>query len=335
MQPKLKATPILGLTALTALFLTAALPRQAAAQFTITANFINENMPGHAAPSPNADADVQNALNFFASNFKTNGTASFAITENITWADLGASGLGGSINGNSSFQNENGTLYINPLDRYLFGDKAATSGPGYTDINLVFNNSPKVPLDYTLGTPSDFNTYSLATSVYHETLHGMGFGAGINQDGSQTFGTPTIFTKFLTDANGTPIDSLTDAQRAAVIIGGPGALLFAGPNAEAAHGGKPVVMYAPTTFEPGSSDGSHIDDSEPAGGPLYSGLFNGQYLPPTALNLAMMQDIGWKLSSPAAVPEASTTVSLGLLLAFGLGGMVFAAKKRKVTSKAD
>ena len=34
-------------------------------------------------------------------------------------------------------------------------------------------------------------------------------------------------------------------------------------------------------------------------------------------------------SSPAAVPEASTTVSLGLLLSLGLGGMVVAAKRRK------
>ena len=33
--------------------------------------------------------------------------------------------------------------------------------------------------------------------------------------------------------------------------------------------------------------------------------------------------------SPAAVPEASTTVSFGLLLALGLGGSVLAAKKRK------
>jgi WD40 repeat protein len=34
-------------------------------------------------------------------------------------------------------------------------------------------------------------------------------------------------------------------------------------------------------------------------------------------------------SLPAAVPEASTTVSLGLLLALGLGGIVVAAKRRK------
>ena len=37
-------------------------------------------------------------------------------------------------------------------------------------------------------------------------------------------------------------------------------------------------------------------------------------------------------AAPAAVPEASTTVSLGLLLALGLGGFALAARKRSVTA---
>lgn len=36
------------------------------------------------------------------------------------------------------------------------------------------------------------------------------------------------------------------------------------------------------------------------------------------------------IATPAAVPEASTTVSLGLLLALGLGGVAVAAKKKSV-----
>ena len=38
---------------------------------------------------------------------------------------------------------------------------------------------------------------------------------------------------------------------------------------------------------------------------------------------------GFLIESPAAVPEASTTVSLGLLLALGAGGAAVAARKRK------
>ena len=35
------------------------------------------------------------------------------------------------------------------------------------------------------------------------------------------------------------------------------------------------------------------------------------------------------IETPAAVPEASTTVSLGLLLALGLGGVVVGARRRR------
>ena len=40
------------------------------------------------------------------------------------------------------------------------------------------------------------------------------------------------------------------------------------------------------------------------------------------------------LTTPAAVPEASTNVSLGLLLVLGLGGMAVAAKRRKSAAQA-
>jgi hypothetical protein len=43
---------------------------------------------------------------------------------------------------------------------------------------------------------------------------------------------------------------------------------------------------------------------------------------------------GFKAIGPAAVPEASTTISFGLLLMLGLGGLVFAARKKSAQSAA-
>ena len=43
-------------------------------------------------------------------------------------------------------------------------------------------------------------------------------------------------------------------------------------------------------------------------------------------------DNGTLTASPAAVPEASTTVSLGLLLALGLSSMVIAARRKKAST---
>jgi len=48
-----------------------------------------------------------------------------------------------------------------------------------------------------------------------------------------------------------------------------------------------------------------------------------------SLNGFFLDDISVTAASP--VPEASTTVSLGLLLAFGLGGLVVAARRKKIT----
>ena len=110
MQKTLKTAPFLGLTAVTALFLTAALPRQAAAQFTITATITGN------APSAAANADVQAALNTLASNFSTNGTASFNLTANINWSDEGTQSLGFSSASSSDYQAVAGSLVGDATD---------------------------------------------------------------------------------------------------------------------------------------------------------------------------------------------------------------------------
>ncbi len=83
-------------------------------------------------------------------------------------------------------------------------------------------------------------------------------------------------------------------------------------------------IYSPPTI--GSSQdlffkstGPDTVSSNPAGSFLF---FNGS---PVA-------NFGWSfgVATPAAVPEASTTISFGLLLALGLGSVVAAAKKKAV-----
>ena len=72
-----------------------------------------------------------------------------------------------------------------------------------------------------------------------------------------------------------------------------------------------------------------------AGGNLYGVTTNGDFdqIDPLTGNTTLIHNnpndlfLDFKVAAPA-VPEASTTVSLGLLLALGLGG-VMVAKKRK------
>ena len=108
----------------------------------------------------------------------------------------------------------------------------------------------------------------------------------------------------------------------------------------------PANSFAPAVyngqFDFLSNDGSTVLDlytsSPVAAGGMYditkteetnrSGGFGG------SVNILNYRDgnIGTLTASPAAVPEASTTVSLGLLLALGLGGMVVVAKRKKTAS---
>ena len=320
--------PKLFLAAPVLLGLSVALGRPAAAQVDISANFTG------TAPSASANQDVTNALNFLATDFAPEaGSTNFHMTASIQWKDLGfaSSGytLGSSFAGSSYFQTHNNTLYINPLDRYLYGAASTVNtGPGYADFSIELNSNSQVPWDYTLATPSNFNNFSLASVLYHESLHSMGFAAFNSANGNYDFGAPSLWTTHLFDATtNQAFTADTLAQRQAVMVSGDNSkLLFTGTDAQAANGGNRVSMYAPTSFQPGSSDGSHIASNQSGAGLLYHAISNSVYLTPTKLELAMMQDIGWRTINSPAVPEASSALGFGLLLS--LGGLAVVVRRK-------
>ena len=340
----LRKASLAGQLALTAFVLAAALPRPAAAQVTITAVVTG------TAPSGAANTDIQNALNFLATDFAPNaGTTAFHMTASIQWADLGykTTGypLGGSFAGPGLYQTHSDVLYINPLDRYLYGAASTVSTSGnYADFTIELNNNSQVPWDYTLSTPSS-GGISLASTLYHESIHSMGFAAFNNANGNYDFKSnggsgqldPTLWDTKLYDGT-TNQSFITDtlAQRQAVMVSGDGSgnggkLFFAGTNAQSIIGGNGVAMYAPSTFQDGSSDGSHIASNQPdGGGLLYYATYGGVYQTPSPLELAMMQDIGWRTTNSTAspAPEPGQIAALSLA-AFGTLGLILRARKRK------
>ena len=174
----------------------------------------------------------------------------------------------------------------------------------------------------------------------------MGFTADNNSDGSYAFDAPTKWDTLLYD--GTTQQSFIDdnqQQRAAVMISGDadgnnGELFFDGADAEAANGGKMVSMFAPSTFQDGSSDGSHIAPNQAGAGLLYPSLDPGNYFVPSPLELAMMADDGWTTkynltptNGLTVTPEPSQYAGLGLG-ALGLLGLGFKARRRKATADA-
>ncbi len=88
--------------------------------------------------------------------------------------------------------------------------------------------------------------------------------------------------------------------------------------------------------DPPGTDPSDFSLTLQAPGQADASLFTAEFSPSGAATLmssaagvTITPQAGTPALSPPAVPEASTTVSLGLLLALGLGGLVVAGKRKK------
>ena len=115
-------------------------------------------------------------------------------------------------------------------------------------------------------------------------------------------------------------------------------------NSTAANGFVVPVSQWGTSFgftfiyaDPPGQDPSDFTLSLQSPGHADASLFDVQFSPSGAVTLmssapgvAFTPQGGAPAILPPAVPEASTTVSLGLLLALGMGGLVVAGKRRKV-----
>ncbi|SFJ71113.1 beta strand repeat-containing protein [Planctomicrobium piriforme] len=155
----------------------------------------------------------------------------------------------------------------------------------------------------------------LVATYMHELMHAIGFVSNVTQGGGSYFDTSTqwsLYDKYLSDANGTPIINqttfvLNKTLWNTVKVGGTSpstGLFFNGPNARAANGNQPVALYSPAVWAQGSSDGSHVRDNSGsinvddylmvANG--VSGRVNGRVLNP--VEFAMMKDAGLNMVQP-------------------------------------
>ncbi len=244
------------------------------------------------------------------------------INVNFNFFDQGSPTLLGSA-GASNYQLVGGIYYPNALDKFIRG--AGSSVIDTYDLDVNMNAAQN--WDFTFATPSNATQFSYAETLYHEGFHALGFSSSLDQAGALGFTQPTIWdTRIEGFTSGTwqPITALTPAQRAAAMIGG-NTLRFTGAMTAAIFGGS-VGLYAPATWEEGSSGGSHTDlgqnliNMEPSGPP-------GRYSEPGATEKAMLADIGWRLSTSSSAPEPG---ALALLV---LGGICLIQRRRSTATR--
>ncbi|MEW5811318.1 MAG: Ig-like domain-containing protein [Actinomycetota bacterium] len=131
-------------------------------------------------------------------------------------------------------------------------DANGDAADGFIDWNFSYA--------WALGDVVGEGEYDFMSTAMHELLHSFGFASWLSRPGDNDYTDRSVFARYLSTSDGAAIigDDYAWPQWAdANLVGGNGGLFFNGANAVAAYG-KPVPLFAPDPWQPGSS-GSHLD----------------------------------------------------------------------------
>jgi hypothetical protein len=292
-------------------------------------------------------ADAKTAFEYAKHIWEVTLSSPVPIAVNATWENLGPNVLGGTQPWTAiRFKSSpapggalTNTWYPVALANKLGGQDYDSKNP---DINASFNSAftacPGGSNCWYFGTDGNVGTnqWDFASVALHELAHGLGFAGSMNVINSGTSGTwgimdptnnvvyPLIFDIFavndqnqkLTDTNLFPNDSTSLRDQLT-----SNKVYFNGTHAMAANGGQKPKLYAPASWEPGSSF-SHLDENTyQAGNPnalMTPYLYNHEVEhAPGPITMGIFQDLGWGLQ-PKYPPRAYLP-----LLSSNAGGKLF------------
>jgi hypothetical protein len=176
---------------------------------------------------------------------------------------------------------------------------------GSAEISCTFNTDVDGPV--VLGSQSFYygldagggGSSNFVTIALHEIGHGLGFLDNFNQNGSYaSMGQPNIFDRQLVRPGVGNVVAQPQATRATLLIST--ALFFQGPAVLAERPPNGGRIYAPSTFEPGSSI-AHWDLSLTPN-QLMEPTYNTPIIDPD-LELPAFEDMGYQLLGPPMPAE--------------------------------
>lgn len=189
------------------------------------------------------------------------------------------------------------------------------AGQGFAQFN--FGTNFNETLDAPAANEIDFFSVAL-----HELTHAIGAISLISPEGSSEIVGPqnqnvfSTFDQFLQQSDGTAL--ITDGQltAAADLDGDEVAdvlqseqLVFVGENAVAANNGMPVEIFAPAVFLPGSSLSHIVEADAVLQFSIAPGVARRDF---TAVEIGILQDIGFVDALSTAVPEPTSLAMFGI-----------------------
>ncbi|MEA5593843.1 hypothetical protein [Rivularia sp. UHCC 0363] len=214
-----------------------------------------------------------------------------------------------SFQSNFTGATKDNTYYAASLANHLAGEDL---NGDRAEIDAYFNSSFS---KWYFGTDGNTPTgkYDFTTVVLHELGHGFGLTDFIYyNNGTGSYGS-TIFESFVVNGNNQSLNTFTNNSKELGTQLISNNLFFNGANATAANGGLNPKLYAPTSWEYGSSV-AHFDEKTYPKGNLDS-LMTPYFASaeaihnPGAMTLGVLQDLGWDINqvNPAPIIETIST----------------------------
>lgn len=281
---------------------------RAGVTFDVTfSDVVNSTGVGFDDPTLGAErrSTLQSVFSYVGSVLDHDGSTEILISDSQT------DGMGSLASGGPTFalpgpRFDNGIAFSNITGGF---DPFGLAPDGSIQFDFGFNYNSGLG-----ATAAD--QFDLFTVALHETTHFLGAVSLIGADGGglltggETF---TVADSLLQLGDGTALfdeDGIFVADPSALISDD---LFFGGENTIAANGGNPVQFFAPTTFQSGSSL-AHFDEDAFPNAVLSPFIASGEQIREfTAVDLGLLQDIGFSINA-AAVPEPSSTLCLVALL---------------------
>ncbi len=266
-------------------------------------------------------AEAQNAFEYAVSIWETLIESNIVIVVDADFSSLGTGVLGGAgtttIHRNFSGATYANTWYAAALANTISGVDLNGSE---AEISASFNNNINIPgLNWYYGTDGNTpsNRIDFVSVVLHEIGHGLGFFGSMTKNGligSWGYsGFPVVYDLFTENGSGQSL--LNDFAKGSVALGNQltsNNIYFDGPNANVANGGNRVQLYAPSSWQQGSSY-SHLGESfNGTSSALMTyaiGAGETEHLP-GPVTLGLFEDIGWGI---AGGPVAPTVTGLPMI----------------------
>jgi hypothetical protein len=247
--------------------------------------------------NPDARTAFQAAVDIWASQL----TSTVPITVDAHWTPLGTNILG-SAGFTYGVQNTRTNVYYPaPLGASLAGRNFR---PNQAMIDASFSSTASWYYGTDGNTPR--GKIDFESVVLHELGHGLGFaGTGDLTNGiGRVESPPLVYDVSVVDGTGVSVLNIANNSAVMATLLRSGNLFWGGANAVANNGGVRPKLYAPATWQDGSSY-SHLDEATyRAGNPnslMTPSIGSAEAIhDPGPITRGMFADMGWTVGAPPA-----------------------------------